>query len=313
MSTVGSSSTAVSSVGFAAICGRPPFGRWERAYPSRVPADLPAPWREVRAVRSTGSTNADLAAEADAGAAEGLVLVAEHQSAGRGRLDRRWEAPAGSGLTFSVLLRPAVPPARLGWLPLLTGLAVVDAVRAATGVPARVKWPNDVLVGERKLAGVLAELRPAGAGVGAGPDAVVVGVGLNVGLADADLPVPAATSLRVEGATTLDHAVVLDAVLTELGARYRAWVAAGGDAEAGGLRAAYTVRCATVGRAVRVELAGPTGAGTGAAGEARHVEGEARHVEGEALGVDAEGRLRVAARPDGVVRAVAAGDVVHLR
>lgn len=132
-------------------------------------------------VPQTGSTNADLLEAARAGAAEGLVLVAEEQTAGRGRLGRTWSAPAGAALTFSVLLRPAgVPPTRLGWLPLLTGVAVAAAVRAETGVPASLKWPNDVLVGERKLAGILAE---------AHSDAVVVGVGLNVTLSRAELPV----------------------------------------------------------------------------------------------------------------------------
>lgn len=138
-------------------------------------------WRDVTVVPQTGSTNADLLAEARAGAAEGLVLVAEEQTAGRGRLGRSWSAPPGAGLIFSVLLRPAgVPPTRLGWLPLLTGVAVASAVRDQTGLPASLKWPNDVLVGERKLAGILAE---------AHGDAVVVGVGLNITLTQAELPV----------------------------------------------------------------------------------------------------------------------------
>ena len=114
-----------------------------------------------------------------------------------------------------MLLRPAdVPPTRLGWLPLLTGVAVAAAVRDEAGVPASLKWPNDVLVGERKLAGILAE---------AHGDAIVVGVGLNVTLSQAELPVPTATSLLIEDAASTDRAALLAAILTELARRYRAW------------------------------------------------------------------------------------------
>jgi BirA family transcriptional regulator, biotin operon repressor / biotin---[acetyl-CoA-carboxylase] ligase len=249
-------------------------------------------WREVRVVERTGSTNADLAAAADAGEPHGLVLLARRQDAGRGRLDRQWVAPAGSGLTVSVLLRPPVPAARLGWLPLLTGLAAVEGVTEAAHVAARLKWPNDVLVGDRKLGGVLAEVRPSRtAGV---PDAVIVGLGLNATLREDQLPVPTATSLLLVGASTTDVDVVLRAFLAALAGRYRAWVEADGDADACGLRAAYTVRCATVGRAVRVEL--PGGA-----------------LTGEAVGIDAHGQLRVSDPSDGTVHEVAAGDVVHVR
>ena len=108
-------------------------------------------WRDVQVVPQTGLTNADLLEVARSRAAEGLVLAAEAQTAGRGRLGRAWAAPPRAGLVFSVLLRPAdVPPARRGWLPLLAGVAVAAAVRGQTAVPARLKWPNDVLVGERE-------------------------------------------------------------------------------------------------------------------------------------------------------------------
>ncbi len=112
-------------------------------------------WTSIRVVASTGSTNADLLAR---GGPEGQVLVAEEQTAGRGRAGRTWVSQPGASLTFSVLLRPAsVPPSARGWLPLLTGVAVAAGVRSAAGVAARLKWPNDVLVGDRKLAGILAE------------------------------------------------------------------------------------------------------------------------------------------------------------
>ena len=172
-------------------------------------------------------------------------------------------------------------PTRLGWLPLLTGVAVAAAVRAETGVPASWKWPNDVLVGERKLAGILAE---------AHSDAVVVGVGLNVTLSRAELPVPAATSLLIEDAASTDRAALLAAILTELACRYQAWRA---DPDVAGLRTDYLRWSATVGREVRVEL--PGGA----------------QLSGAAEDVDDVGRLGVRT-PDNLVR-VGAGDVVHVR
>ncbi|HEX4654162.1 MAG TPA: biotin--[acetyl-CoA-carboxylase] ligase, partial [Mycobacteriales bacterium] len=129
-------------------------------------------WREVRVVEETTSTNADVRAAADDGAAEGLVVIAERQTGGRGRLDRQWDSPARAGVLLSLLVRPSVPAARLPLLPLLTGLAVAEAVRSVAELPAMVKWPNDVLVDGRKLGGILVERTPDGA--------VVVGVGLNV-------------------------------------------------------------------------------------------------------------------------------------
>src|SRR5882724_9521826 len=119
---------------------------------------IAGPWTAIEIVRQTGSTNTDLLARAASGAAEGLVLVAEEQTAGRGRLGRPWETPPGTALALSVLLRPAgVPAARHGWLPLIAGISVAAATRAVSGVDARLKWPNDVLIGDGKLAGILAE------------------------------------------------------------------------------------------------------------------------------------------------------------
>lgn len=246
---------------------------------------LPPPWA-VRVVGVTGSTNADLARAARAGAAEFTVLAADEQRSGRGRLDRQWTAPPGSALLFSALLRPgpAAPPARWGWLPLLAGVAVVTAVRRDTGLSAALKWPNDVLLDGRKVAGVLAEVVPEA------PGAVVVGVGLNVDVEPAELPVPTATSLTAAG-VTVERERLLAAVLVELGERYTAWRAAGGDPQ--GVRAAYREVCATLGAAVQVTLPGQ------------------RVLRGVAVDVDAEGRLVVDAAGGPV--AVAAGEVVHVR
>ena len=251
-------------------------------------------WRDLEVVESTGSTNADLLARAQAGEPEGAVLAAEEQRAGRGRMGRTWTSPPRAALTFSVLLKPAVPLARRGWLPLLAGVAVATAVTQVTGVKAGLKWPNDLLTADAKLAGILAEA------VG---DAVVVGIGLNVSTQPEELShllaatrpgaLPA-TSLRAAGATALDRASLLLAILGELEHWYRAWQRAGGDPDRSGLRAEYTRLSATIGRTVRAELPG----------------GQA--LSGPVAGVDSDGRLLVRVSSGSEV-AVAAGDVVHLR
>jgi BirA family biotin operon repressor/biotin-[acetyl-CoA-carboxylase] ligase len=247
-------------------------------------------WRDLEVVESTGSTNADLLARALAGEPEGAVLAAEEQRAGRGRMGRTWTSPPRAALTFSVLLKPAVPPARRGWLPLLAGVAVATAVTQVTGVETGIKWPNDLLTADAKLAGILAE---------ASGDAVVVGIGLNVSTEPAEFP-PArpgalpATSLRAAGATALDRASLLLAILGEFEHWYRAWQRAGGDPDRSGLSAEYTGLSATIGRAVRAELPG----------------GQA--LSGPAAGVDSDGRLLVRVSSGSEV-AVSAGDVVHLR
>lgn len=242
-------------------------------------------WTDLRVLASTPSTNADAAAAARAGAAEGLVVVAEEQTAGRGRAGRAWVAPARSGLAVSVLLRPTAPRDSWGWLPLLMGTAVVGPLAGMSGLDLGLKWPNDVLVdGERKLAGVLAEVVDG---------AVVVGLGLNVSLRADELPVPTATSLALEGSEVVDRDPVLRAVLRALAAGYRDLQAAGGDAAGSGLMAAYRAACTTLGQQVRVELPGD------------------RTVSGEAVDVDDAGRLVV--RTDDGLATLAAGDVVHLR
>ncbi|WP_282792842.1 biotin--[acetyl-CoA-carboxylase] ligase [Streptomyces sp. CC224B] len=247
-------------------------------------------YRSLDVVQSTGSTNNDLAGRADA-LPEGAVLVAEEQSAARGRLDRRWSAPARSGLFFSVLLKPAeVPVERWGWLPLLTGVAVATGLSRAAGVDTALKWPNDLLVTvdgeERKAGGILAER--------AGADGVVVGIGVNVTLRADELPVPHAGSLALAGAQGTDRDPLLRAVLRGLEQWYGDWRAAGGDPAACGLQETYAAGCATLGRRVRAELPG------------------GRAVSGEAVAVDGDGRL-VLATADGVREPVAAGDVVHVR
>lgn len=246
-------------------------------------------WSTLDVVDTTGSTNSDLAGRA-AGLAEGAVLVAEEQTAGRGRLDRTWTAPARSGLFFSVYLTPgAVPVQRWGWLPLLTGVAVAAGLAKSAGVDTALKWPNDVLVTiegeERKTGGILAER--AG-------DGVVIGIGLNVSLRADELPAPTAASLALAGAVSTDRETLLRGVLRSLEQWYGKWRAADGDAAASGLQEAYVAGCATLGRTVRAQLPGD------------------RTLTGEAVAIDGDGRL-VLSTGDGLQEPVSAGDIVHLR
>ncbi|MCY1140780.1 biotin--[acetyl-CoA-carboxylase] ligase [Actinoplanes sp. Pm04-4] len=255
-------------------------------------------WSRVEVVAQTASTNADVAAAAAKGEPEGLVIVAEQQTAGRGRRDRQWVSPARAGLTLSVLLRPGRPdrerewptlsPATFAWLPLLAGVALRDAVERVAEVEAALKWPNDLLVGDRKCAGILAEVSG---------DAVVVGIGLNVTTRAEELPettgVPA-TSLRVAGAAVTDRDPLLRALLRGFASYYAGWREAGGDAEMSGLLAAYRRGCSTIGQQVRVLLP---------AGET---------LIGEATEVDRAGQL-VVRTADGAEHRVSAGDVLHVR
>ncbi|GAA5183785.1 biotin--[acetyl-CoA-carboxylase] ligase [Rugosimonospora acidiphila] len=245
-------------------------------------------WSALEVVDRTESTNADVARAAREGAAEGLVVVAEQQTAGRGRLGRRWESPPRAGLAVSVLLRPgpAVPGARYGWLPLLAGVALAASVRRLGEVDALLKWPNDLLIDDRKCAGILAE---------AGSDgAVVVGMGLNVTLSSDELPREDAISLTLAGSACTDRDPLLRAVLRELADWYGLWREAAGDADACGLRDAYRAACATLGTPVRVMLPGSA------------------TLTGTASDVDGDGRLLVI-DDEQKVTAVASGDIVHLR
>jgi BirA family transcriptional regulator, biotin operon repressor / biotin---[acetyl-CoA-carboxylase] ligase len=214
---------------------------------------LPDGW-QLQVVVQTESTNVDLREAARAGTVRpGHVLIAIHQRAGRGRLDRRWESEAGTGLTFSVLVDPSpVPVALWGWLPLLAGLAVAEGAGAAAGVPLRVKWPNDVQSPDgRKVAGILSER----VDTAQGPRAVV-GIGLNVSSTPEQLPVPTAGSLAMAGGTVHDPGAILGALLAALAARLAAWRAAGGDAAAAGLLEDYAAASVTLGADVTVTLPG---------------------------------------------------------
>jgi BirA family biotin operon repressor/biotin-[acetyl-CoA-carboxylase] ligase len=265
---------------------RPPLSARSLERALLVPGGL---WRRLALKEETGSTNADVADAARAGAAEGLIVVAEQQVAGRGRRDRVWVSPARAGLTVSVLLRPGdVPQRHWAWLPLLAGVALRDAVQRIAEVDAALKWPNDLLVGDGKAAGILAEVTG---------DAVVLGIGLNVTTRADELPPTTglpATSLLLAGARSTDRDQLLRALLRGLAQWYAGWREAGGDAEMCGLLGAYRRGCATLGRQVRVQLPG----------------GE--ELAGEATTVDPDGQM-VIRTADGTAHRVSAGDVVHVR
>ena len=244
------------------------------------------PLTRLDVVQTTGSTNADLLARHRAGEdIAGVVLIAEHQSAGRGRNGRSWSTPPRSQIALSVgIAAREVPLTGWGWVPLLTGVAVVDAVRATTAVPAKLKWPNDVLVCERKLGGILAE-------VAATDPVIVVGLGLNVTLTVDEAPDPRATSLLMLGSTMLDRSALLGSVLAELAARIDHWRCAGGpDAE---LIADYRRQSLTLGTRVRAILPGD------------------REIVGIAVDLDDMGRLHIDTGAQTI--AVSAGDITHLR
>lgn len=250
--------------------------------------DLVGPGRALRrldVVETTGSTNADLLARHAAGEdIRGAVLIAEHQSAGRGRKGRAWSTPARAQVAMSVGVdTDGRAPSDWGWLPLLTGVAVADAVAATTGISAGLKWPNDILVGQRKLGGILAE-------VASPAPVVVLGLGVNVTLTDQEAPDTRATSLLMLGSTMLDRSALLGSILAELSARIDRWRSVGPDAA---LIDDYRRRSTTLGTRVRAMLPGD------------------REIIGTATDLDELGHLHIDTGAQTV--AVSAGDITHLR
>ncbi|MFH8250724.1 biotin--[acetyl-CoA-carboxylase] ligase [Microbacterium sp. B2969] len=247
----------------------------------------------VQVVPSTDSTNADVVAavseDPEAWPHLSLLLTTD-QRAGRGRLDRTWTAPPGTALAVSVVVRMhALPVPARGWIPLIAGAAMARAIGAqllGSGHSARLKWPNDVLLDAGKVCGILAEVVP---GL---PDAVVIGSGINTRMPRTDLPVATATSFEAVGLESDDDRLLADylAALDEL---LRALAAAGGDADAAGVRAEVEGLCSTLGSDVVVSL--PDGS----------------KLVGRAQRLDSDGRLVV--ESGDVLTTVSAGDVVHVR
>lgn len=282
------------------------------AHESRRPLQ---PWQGIRWVPETGSTNADLVSALRQPDAEQTwqhlqVLGTDLQTAGKGRLDRGWQAPSRAALSFSMVLRPELPAHAYPWLTPLAALAICRILSRA-GVHARIKWPNDVLAepaaafnldgagadrrsaGEpKKVCGILAQTVPTAGGV-----AVVLGVGLNVSQAAEELPVSTATSLYLAGSSCLDRSEILRSYLAEFTSLLAGFVSSGGDPDDGGpvsVRAQVTDAMSTIGASVRAELPG----------------GET--VVGTAARLDRDGSL-VVRTSDGRERAISAADVVHLR
>lgn len=274
--------------------GRPPLD--EQGLRRSLAAGGDAPWSSLEVVAETGSTNADLigrlAREPHPDSLDRAVLLAEQQLAGRGRHQRSFECAPQSQVLMSVVLRlPGILPERLGWLTLLTGVAVAEALRDAAGVEAGLKWPNDVMIGGRKAAGILAEIATPARPGGSGAPVVVVGVGLNVSQSRDELPVPTATSLAVEDATCTDRNTLVRVMLRGLATRVHRWQGLRGESPE--LTEAYLALCTTVGQEVRALLPGD------------------EELRGTAVGVDGQGCLLI--ESGGRTTAVAAGDVTHVR
>lgn len=247
--------------------------------------DREVPWPRPTVVPTTGSTNADVLALAADGAPEGTVVVADEQTAGRGRQGRTWVSDPGTGLWMSVLVRLGEGEDWLTRLPLLAGVAVADAI-ARHGVTVGLKWPNDVVVetaaagrpSPRKLAGILGESD--------GADAIALGIGVNVSTPADQLPVPEATSLALEGGDVSREDLLVE-ILAGLHAGLDDLRRTGGTEG----MAEYRRLCLTIGRDVTVRL--PSG----------------EELTGHAVGIADDGRLGV--HVTGKTVYVAAGDVIH--
>lgn len=252
---------------------------------------------EIRWFAETGSTNADLLLAASEGAPEGLVLIADHQRAGRGRLDRSWVAPARSSLLVSVLLRPGLALEHLFLVTAATGVASAEAAAQVADVRCGLKWPNDLVAldagfADRKLSGVLAESVLVDGRV----DALVVGMGLNVNWPE-QLPeelAGTATALNHLAGSPVDREELLVTWLRRLD-HWLSILGDGSDPQAREqLLDALRARSATLGRRVRVELSTSS-------------------YEGEAVAIDEQGRLIVQADGETAPLVVSVGDVVHVR
>lgn len=255
---------------------------------SQLPGGRGARFADVRWISQTGSTNADAIALARQGAPEGIVVVADHQTAGRGRQGRTWEAPPGSSLLLSVLLRP--PAVVRDLCTMAVAVAAVDAIAEVAGLPTKLKWPNDLVwpgdgsERDRKLSGVLAETDG---------DAVVVGIGINVDW-PAELPAAlrsVATACNQVMGEAVDREDLLIALLRQLDLRYTPLKTSN---DRGPLLQAWRDRSATLGTSVRVDLGGD------------------RILHGNAVDVTAAGYL-VIEDDAGQRHELAVGDVVHVR
>lgn len=229
-----------------------------------------------------GSTNDEAKRLARAGAPEGTLVLTDYQTSGRGRLDRRWEAPAGSSLLMSLVFRPHLAAHQVQRLTMICGLAAVDAIEAETGLKVGLKWPNDLVIGEAKLGGILTEIELDGSRV----DYAVVGIGLNVNLDPGQLPpdlLVAPTSLSRVAGRKVARLPLLWELLRAIEVRYKA-LRAGQSPQA-----EWAARLVTLGQPVAVSAIDSC-------------------LEGVAEGVDDDGALLLRL-PDGRLETVRVGDV----
>src|SRR6476620_8286647 len=256
--------------------------------------------RSLHIVEETSSTNSAALALAQQGAVDGTVVIADAQTSGRGRLGRHWHSPRGKNLYASILLRRAPLPKDvsrwLSWAPLLSAVAVARAIQVVTALKPSLKWPNDILLGQRKVGGLLCE----SSGMGSAQPVVIVGIGVNVNMWRDAFPEDLrhlGTSLAAEAGHPFDRTSLLAMILSELELRYDAFFS---DTSAD-IQHEYVLRCSTIGQAVRADLA----------------HGE--WIEGQATSLADDGSLRILvedssdARKRGSVVVLRAGDVTHLR
>ncbi len=239
---------------------------------------LSAPYWRVSVVDLTGSTQNDLKELLTNKSIKiGKVIATEYQSAGRGRFDRSFDAPNQSALLFSFFINPKRNNLDWGWIPLIAGYSVLDALKKIdASCEIKIKWPNDLLVAEKKIAGLLCEVFPEG---------VIVGIGLNVSMKGDQLPVSSATSLSLENFSELNRNILLVAILNNFKERLDLW-----DQGDDSIQELYCSASATLGKKVRIQY--PDG----------------RHEESIATGISWRGELIIS---DGAH--VHAGDVIHLR
>jgi len=259
-------------------------GAPDRLGPEELAPHLRGAWRAIRWFAATDSTQRVARDLARAGAPEGTVVIAEQQTAGRGRLGRQWHSPPGVNLYCSIVLRPPLAPAAVPQLALVVGVGVAAAVRETTGADARIKWPNDVLIDGRKVAGVLTEMESEVDRV----HHVVAGIGVNVNAPRGAFPRALrdkASSLLVATGSRVDRARFTAALLAAVEARYGRYLQAGFAS----VRSEWESYSSLTGSTVRVVAP----------------EGE---IDGTVLGLDDDGALRLR-RADGRTARVVAGEV----
>ena len=245
-----------------------------------------APVSDMRVLAETGSTNAELMNWASNGAPNYAVVTASHQTAGQGRLGRSFEGAAGSLLPVSMLFYPDdVPPDHWSLISLLAGLAVADTLREVCGLKPELKWPNDVLVGGKKICGILTQAVTTKQGT-----ALVVGIGINVAMTAEELPVPHATSVLLSGGSTLDRTDIAIGLIRALRHRQNLWR----DGNIAELLTEYRAACTTLGAQVRAELPGD------------------KVIVGTAVDINDGGSV-IVRDDEGHHHVVTAGDVHHLR